>query len=81
MIEINESRSGVQKSRMGLLFMLYCFLAGNSEFFPAIFPAVSKDSAAIGGSHSFTESVFILSFCSGRLKCTFHRIIKLASKN
>ena len=52
---------GFKNARMGL-FMLYCLFAGNSKFFTAIFSAVCEYSAAIGSCHSFTKSVFILSF-------------------
>ena len=55
--------------------MLYCLFARHSEFFTTIFPAISEYPATVGRSHSFTKSVFILSFSAGRLKCAFHLVL------
>jgi hypothetical protein len=60
--------------------MLHGLFARNSKFFTTIFSAVCENPTAIGSCHSFTKSVFILSFSAGRLKCTFHRVSRLTVK-
>ena len=40
------------------------FFIRNGKSFPSFCPSWGKHSSAIGGGHSFTETVFIFSFCS-----------------
>ena len=44
----------------------------NGKFLTALLATGSQYTAAVGGGHSLTESVFVLSFSPGRLICTFH---------
>jgi hypothetical protein len=61
----------------GLLLMLEGLFVGNGKFLPALLSAGRKHAATIGGGHSFTETVFILSFLAGRLVRAFHDRSKL----
>ena len=42
--------------------MLKSLFVGDGQLLTAFLPAGSKHPASIGGSHTFTETVFILSF-------------------
>lgn len=47
-------------------------LVRNGEFLATFSATCSQYATAIGGSHSFTETVFVLSFSVRRLECSFH---------
>jgi hypothetical protein len=51
----------IQKPEKGL-FVLQRLLAANREFFAAISSPVCQHPASVGGRHSLTKSVLILSF-------------------
>lgn len=55
------------------LFFVPCFIR-NSQLLPAFSSAGGQYSSAVGSCHSFPESVLVLAFSSGRLKCSFHDI-------
>lgn len=55
------------------LFFLKGFLVRNRKFLSAFFPARCQYPATIGRGHSFTETVFILTFSFRWLECTFHQ--------
>ena len=56
------------------------FFVRNSKFLAAFLSAARQNPAAIGGCHSLTETVLVLSFSLRRLECTFHRFIVLTLK-
>ncbi len=57
--------------------MLKGLFVRNGQFLTAFLPAGRKYAATIGGGHSFTETVFVLSFLAGRLVRAFHGRSKL----
>lgn len=58
-----------------LLFMT-AFVC-NCQFCTTFRTTGGQYAATIGGSHSFTESVFVFSLSLRRLECSFHRCIFL----
>jgi hypothetical protein len=60
-----------------LLLMLEGLFVRNGQFLTTFLPAGRKYTATVGGGHSFTETVFILSFLAGRLVRAFHDRSKL----
>jgi hypothetical protein len=60
--------------------MLQCFFVRNGKSLSAFSSAGGQHSAAIGASHSLTESVLVFSLSFGRLKGTFHDKYELTLK-
>lgn len=54
-----------------LLFQ--ALLVGNSQFPAALLAAAREEFAAILGSHTLTEAMFVLAGAAGWLECAFHR--------
>jgi hypothetical protein len=50
---------------------------GNRQFGATFCTTGGKHSAAIGGSHTFTKTVFVLSLAIRGLKCPFHLLLFL----
>lgn len=62
--------------RRGLVSSLHAVvLVRNSELLSSLGAACSQHSASIGCSHSFTESVLVLSLSVRGLECSFHLFI------
>lgn len=53
----------------------------NGQFLPASPSPGRKYAPAIGGSHSFAETVFVASFTCGGLVCSFHDNSKMRRKD
>jgi hypothetical protein len=64
------------------LLLLEGFFVRNGQFLATILSAVGQHPAAVGRSHTLTETVFILSFSLRRLICTLHGsvLLKRAAK-
>lgn len=54
-----------------LLFQ--ALLVGNRQFPAALLAAAREEFAAILGSHTLTEAMFVLAGAAGWLECAFHR--------
>ena len=66
----------MEQSERGL-FALKGFFVRNGEFFPSLTATAGQHPSAVGGSHSLTETVFILALAFGGLVCTLHSSSKL----
>lgn len=67
----------MQHTNSGQELFLQSFFGRNSQFLSSFSSSGLQYSSTICSRHSFSEAVLVLSFSSGRLKCSFHDRISL----
>jgi hypothetical protein len=64
--------------KISKLFSAHAFVR-NGEFFSPFRATSGQHSTAVGGGHSFSETMFVFASSVGRLECSFHLISAFVS--